>query len=542
MDAAGERNAIRSLRIFSDVAASIALICGGLEIAAWILDLRGLEASAMAPLAQGPEAATGLLLVGAALIVAGRNFPGARIAWQLLALMAMTFGTALSVRGLGRIDVGLGHLFSPHAAAANFTSARMALPTALVITLLGLALLLKGRSLSRAGDALGTMAFLFLYFGFLHQVLRIEFMRVEPPFRQVPQAWLLWMLLSLGVTAVRSSQWLVDTALGRTLTGLMGRRFLAAVLVTPALLGLLWIVAVRANGVTPIERLMTVALGFTALIVGVIALDARRLEQIETERGRAEEALAMSQAELKKAAELAQLKDSFLSTVSHEMRTPLSLIMGYAELLEDVYPGEELIAGIQEGTRRLAEHIERIVEYSALLGGTLPLYQTPVDMAELARNVAEVERARFKGKDLTLTVEVSVKTPIVQGDSRRLTEVLKELLDNAIKVTPPGRKAGIRVGPEGDKLRIDVWDSGPGIGESEIARLWEAFGQLEAGDSARRGGLGLGLPISRKLIELHGGTLAVASQPGEGSTFTVLLPAFGTETTDAGPELPGSPT
>ncbi len=542
MDEAGQRKAIRSLEVFSDVTGSIALICGALEIASWLLGSRGLAASILGPLTQGPEAAAGLLVVGATLIVTGRDFPGARGAAQLLSLVTMAFGIALSVRWIERIDVGLDRWVSSRAVATDFISARMALPTALVVALLGLALLLKGRSLSRTGDSLGSMAFLFLYFGFLYQLFKIEFVRVEPPFEQVPQAWLLWMLLSLGVTAVRPSPWLVDTALGRTLTGLVGRRFLASVLVTPALLGLLWIAAVRTNGVTPIERLMTVALGFTALIVGGIALDARRLEQLETERERSEEALAMSQAELKKAAELAQLKDSFLSTVSHEMRTPLSLIMGYAELLEDTYPDAELIAGIQDGTRRLAEHVERIVEYSALLGGTLPLYRTPVDMAELARDIAEVERARFQDKNLTLSVEVSAAAPIVLGDSRRLSEVIKELLDNAIKVTPPGRQAGLRVGPEGDKLRVDVWDSGPGIGECEIGRLWEAFGHLEAGDAARRGGLGLGLPITKKLVELHGGTVTVASKPGGGSTFTVLLPAFDTRTAAAGPQLPDSPT
>lgn len=246
-----------------------------------------------------------------------------------------------------------------------------------------------------------------------------------------------------------------------------------------------------------------------------------------TERKLAYEEVARRTADLQKARELNQLKDHFLSTISHEMRTPLSLITGYAELLEETGDHPALVAGIQEGSRRLTERIDHILDYSALLSGALPLYPTEVNLAEVASNARAMVAGEASRHGQQISLEVDPATPPIRGDSRRITQMITELLENAQKATPPGGQLGVRIGPQDAEVRIDVWDTGPGISEQDFPRVWEAFSQLHVGDAFQKGGLGLGLTIVKQLAELHGGKVAVVSQLGRGSTFTITLPVAG---------------
>ncbi len=177
-----------------------------------------------------------------------------------------------------------------------------------------------------------------------------------------------------------------------------------------------------------------------------------------------------------------------------------------------------------EGTQRLNEHITNLLEYSAVLSRTLPLYPSEISLEEVARHVVQFVAAGMRAHGLALTLDLDPATPAITGDFRRISQVLLKLVENAEKFTPAGGQVGIRIGPSGEEVRIDVWDTGPGIPESEFGRIWQAFTQLEIGDSQRKGGLGLGLSMVKKLTELHGGRVALVSHPGRGSTFTVFLP------------------
>jgi len=243
-----------------------------------------------------------------------------------------------------------------------------------------------------------------------------------------------------------------------------------------------------------------------------------------TEQRRTLVEMARQSAELSKAKELNRLKDHFLSTISHEMKTPLSLITGYAELLEDACPNDAMIEGIKDGSRRLSEHINNILDYSALISGTLPLYKTEVSLQEVAEHVVPLMQEGFTKAGITLETEISPDTPVIDGDFRRLSQILIELLENAQKFTPDGGKAGVRIFPMDGEVRVDVWNTGDGIPEDAFGRIWEAFSQLATEDAFRKGGLGLGLTIVKRLVELHGGRVAVTSQPGHGTTFSVYLP------------------
>lgn len=246
-----------------------------------------------------------------------------------------------------------------------------------------------------------------------------------------------------------------------------------------------------------------------------------------TEVEQAEAELARRVAELNQAQELTRLKDHFLSTISHEMKTPLSLILGYAELIEDVCDQKELVAGIIDGGMRLTSHLNNILDYSALVSGSLPLYKTEVSLSEVVENAAEFVQREAQLKGLTLTMELAPGLPPLSGDARRISQMLTELLDNARKVTPTGGAIGLRAQPAPGGVRIEVWDTGPGIAPEDEARMWQPFSQLGPGRGLRGGGLGLGLTIVKMLAELHGGRVTLESALGKGSCFTLYLPCDG---------------
>ncbi len=243
-----------------------------------------------------------------------------------------------------------------------------------------------------------------------------------------------------------------------------------------------------------------------------------------TERKQAAETMARHAVEIEQARELARIKDHIFSTISHETKTPLSLIQGYAELLQDQYPEEELLHGLLDGVSRVTSHIEAMLDYAALLGGQMPLYRALVDPAELVESLRERLAERFEVSQLHFEADLPEDLPAVNADPRRLDQVLAILLDNAIKFTPAGGRIGVRARAVGDEVRIAVWDTGPGLSPDAIARIGEPFHQERIGDTERSGGLGLGLATVKKLVELHGGTFVITSEPGKGSTFEVRLP------------------
>lgn len=243
-----------------------------------------------------------------------------------------------------------------------------------------------------------------------------------------------------------------------------------------------------------------------------------------TELKKAEAEIAQRTAELNQTRELSRMKDIFISTISHEMKTPLSLIIGYTELLEERYPNDEFLAQLAEGSHRLSSHISKIIDYSVMLSGRIPLYKTEVNFPELIQNAVEASKESLAAKGLHLEIELDPGTPPIQADSRRICQALAELLENAERFTPENGKLGIRTAVVDGYVRLDVWDTGPGIPEEELPWLWSAFSQLSVDEALRKGGLGLGLTIAKKITELHGGKVQVESQVGRGSCFSLLFP------------------
>jgi PAS domain S-box-containing protein len=218
--------------------------------------------------------------------------------------------------------------------------------------------------------------------------------------------------------------------------------------------------------------------------------------------------------------QLEELRRDFLAMVTHDLRTPLTTVRGNAQLLlrRGVYR-EETVTAILDQADRMQRLLDDLADVVRLEGGTLPLRRSPVDLVELARHEADI--AQQQGGGRRVVVEAPDETVIGNWDRNRLGQVLANLLGNAIKYSPQGGSVTVQVEAAGDVARLRVRDEGPGIDREHLPKLFERFFRAQVTGA---GGLGLGLYISRMLVEAHGGRISVESEAGKGSAFTVTLP------------------
>jgi signal transduction histidine kinase len=222
-------------------------------------------------------------------------------------------------------------------------------------------------------------------------------------------------------------------------------------------------------------------------------------------------------------------KSQFLANMSHELRTPLNAVLGYAELIQDGIYGEvpdkihEVLGRIQQNGRHLLGLINDVLDLSKIEAGQLTLAPADYSMREVVLSVVSATEALAAEKKLALEVDVPPDLPHGRGDERRLTQVLLNLVSNAIKFTEAG-SVRIRASVEDGSFVVAVTDTGVGIAPEDQARVFEEFQQVDSSSTRKKGGTGLGLAIARRIVELHGGRIWVESTPGQGSTFLFTLP------------------
>ena len=259
-------------------------------------------------------------------------------------------------------------------------------------------------------------------------------------------------------------------------------------------------------------------LELAALLGRLLASSVQNIRAYESERA--------TVAELRR---LSALRADFVSLVSHELRSPMAAVIGAARTLEERW--RELNADqraaflslIADETNRLATLIGDVLDTSRIEAGTFSYRFTEVDVAELVR--ATVAGLALHQDEVSVAAHADGDVPSVRGDRERLRQVLRNLLENAVKYSPAGEAVDVRARAEDGRVLVTVEDSGPGIPTGQHGLIFERFGRANVG--LGKPGTGLGLFIARSIAEAHGGTLSVASAPGEGATFTLELPVAG---------------
>jgi signal transduction histidine kinase len=249
--------------------------------------------------------------------------------------------------------------------------------------------------------------------------------------------------------------------------------------------------------------------------------DARLHEQVRQHADELGSALVQLQ-------ELDRLRSEFMQNASHELRSPLALIRGYAEMLQSGQLGElrsEQLEPVEVIARRarmlgdLVEDITLLLEIEAV-----PVKQEPVALDELIRRAVEDFRAAVDHAGLKLKAHVNPDLPPVSANAQHLNRVVDNLLMNAIKFTPSGGSVTVRVHREEEEVVLEVGDTGIGIPLDQQEHIFDRFYQVDGSIRRRYGGVGLGLAVVKEIVEAHGGTVGVQSEEGKGSTFAVTLP------------------
>ena len=231
---------------------------------------------------------------------------------------------------------------------------------------------------------------------------------------------------------------------------------------------------------------------------------------------------------------LERVRRDFVANVSHEFRTPLTAIQGFAETLlagamNDPQNRERFLGIIVEHSRRLARLTEDLLMLSKMDADRLELEMRRIPVAPFVESCIETSTPRAKEKDLKLFVNLAERVPDIAGDRRRLTEVLQNLLDNAIQYTPAGGQVMVSASPKNSEVIFSVSDTGIGIPQADQPRIFERFYRVDVARSREVGGTGLGLSIAKHLVETHGGRIWVDSEIGRGSQFHFSVPMFDVE-------------
>jgi PAS domain S-box-containing protein len=222
-------------------------------------------------------------------------------------------------------------------------------------------------------------------------------------------------------------------------------------------------------------------------------------------------------------------KNEFLASMSHELRTPLHTIIGFSELLTEQLEGplgekqQRFVGHILQDARHLLELINEILDISKIESGRLELKRESFDFGQCVEEVLAGIRHQAAAKNITLENKNRFHDSLY-ADRLRVKEILYNLLSNAVKFTPESGRVWVEAFSEGDALHVSVCDTGIGIPEKEHPSIFEKFYQVGDASGGTREGTGLGLPITKHLVELHGGSISVESRPGQGSRFHLTLP------------------
>ena len=301
-----------------------------------------------------------------------------------------------------------------------------------------------------------------------------------------------------------------------------------------AVTGIIPVIQISATFVT--KEHQREALKYGADIYLTEPLEPKELETVvsvllrlaRTEAG-LREALARERAARAQAEEATQLKDEFLANLSHELRTPMNIIIGWSHLLRtgplDDAQKQRATEAIERAARSQAQLIEDLLDVSRIVTGKFRLVMQDVDVGRVLQLAIDSLRLVAQAKQLTITLSGEGEAARISGDPDRLQQVFWNLLSNAVKFTPAGGRVDVRLKPDAENVSISVTDTGVGIDPAFLPHVFERFRQADSTSTRQHSGMGLGLAIVRHVVDLHRGSVRADSNgEGSGSVFTVTLP------------------
>lgn len=235
---------------------------------------------------------------------------------------------------------------------------------------------------------------------------------------------------------------------------------------------------------------------------------------------------------LERLSELSQLKANFVANISHELRTPLTHLKGYLDLLSSEGLGPinnqqaHALNILLRAEERLENLIENLIQFSLVSRGELNLTIDPINLEDLIRENIQRLRNRADAKQISLSADLPEGLSMVRGDREKLGWVVLQLMDNALKFTPPGKKVWIKVFHEDGMVHVAIYDEGIGIPQDRLDEIFELFHQLDGSATRKYGGTGLGLAMVQQIVKAHGSEVYVASTKDQGSCFSFSLPAI----------------
>jgi signal transduction histidine kinase len=335
----------------------------------------------------------------------------------------------------------------------------------------------------------------------------------------------------LQVAVARGEPIAVEQAGGNGAGALVKRLGLTSALLIPLFLHDALVGAITVGWTGPPHRFrvreLDIARGVSRL-VGVALQNARLYRDVTRQAERNAMLYEREHEAVRRLQELDQLRSDFVSTVSHELRTPLTGIKGFTETLLSYWERMdearrlEMVRKVNGSCRRLERLVQDLLLISRVESGVLPVRSTVTELVPLVEGAVREVEGTYRGQ--LIQVRPPAQPLIVLADADRVQQVLVNLLDNAAKYSPEGRPIRVRWNRTGQAVHVSVVDCGPGIDRAKFARLFTRFGKLDRHARAGHGGTGLGLYISKSLVEAMGGGIAVRSRPGWGSIFSFTLP------------------
>ena len=283
-----------------------------------------------------------------------------------------------------------------------------------------------------------------------------------------------------------------------------------------------------------------------AELIGMVGVSVDNTSRRRTELER--EKLLMREQQFRAEAEAAnRLKDEFLATLSHELRNPLNVVIGYAEILRRSEEGQshafvvKAAGTILRNALAQAQLVSDLLDLSRLQMGKVALNEQPVSLSTIVSDAIETVRAEATAKRIALNIDLDPETLVIEGDPVRLGQVAWNLLNNAVKFTPVDGKVKIELTRDGDDVRLVIEDTGQGISPEFLPHVFEIFRQADASSARRQGGMGIGLALVKQLAELHGGRVSAESEgAGTGARFSVWLPLYKPGISGLAPESTGA--